>query len=157
MALYLYISNLHGIFRGWQQLTGNRSRFLTGEESPDCTEREVLFSGRIFFDCERRVLRTISRRKESATERKPPGFIPVRVKRRGKSPPGGKAKAPSHRQTPSAARPNRERVVARSVNSSGFWSHRQMIAAIPSGVEQNPAYFSCCLLSKIFYFNQVKI
>jgi len=63
-----------------------------GEESPDCTEREVLFSGRIYFDCERRILRTISRRKESATEKKPPEFIPVRVKRRGKSPPGGRRK-----------------------------------------------------------------
>ena len=82
----------HGIFREWQQLTGNRSRILMGEESPDCTEREVLFSGRIYFDCERRILRTISRRKESATEKKPPEFIPVRVKRRGKSPPGGRRK-----------------------------------------------------------------
>ena len=44
------------------------------------------------LDCERRILRTISRRKESATEKKPPGFIPVRVKRRGKSPPGGRRK-----------------------------------------------------------------
>ena len=66
--------------------------FFAGEESPDCTEREVLFSGRIYFDCERRILRTISRRKESATEKKPPEFIPVRVKRRGKSPPGGRRK-----------------------------------------------------------------
>ena len=63
-----------------------------GEESPDCTEREVLFSAKALPECERRILRTISRRKESATEKKPPGFIPVRVKRRGKSPPGGRRK-----------------------------------------------------------------
>ena len=45
-----------------------------------------------YSERERRMLRTISRRKESATEKKPPGFIPVRVKRRGKSPPGGRRK-----------------------------------------------------------------
>ena len=47
---------------------------------------------KVSFNCERRILRTISRRKESATESKPPEFIPVRVKRRGKSPPGGQRK-----------------------------------------------------------------
>ena len=45
-----------------------------------------------FSERERRVLRTICRRKESATEKKPPEVIPVRVKRRGKSPPGGRRK-----------------------------------------------------------------
>ena len=48
------------------------------------------FQRAIYIDCERRILRTISRRKESATEKKPPEFIPVRVKRRGKSPPDGR-------------------------------------------------------------------
>jgi len=45
-----------------------------GEESPDCTEREVLFSAKALPECERRILRTICRRKESATEKIPPDF-----------------------------------------------------------------------------------
>ena len=77
---------------------------------------------------ERRMLRTISRRKESATEKKPPGQ-PGKGEKVGQKPTGHNAKAVSLRQTPSAARPNREQAAARSVTSSGFWSHRQMIAA----------------------------
>ena len=41
-----------------------------------------------YSERERRMLRTISRRKESATEKIPPESAPVRVKRWGKSPPG---------------------------------------------------------------------
>ena len=44
----------------------------------------------------RRILRTIRRRKASATERIPPGAIRVRVKGWGKSPPGASARAAPH-------------------------------------------------------------
>ena len=70
--------------------------------------------------------------------------LPGKGEKAGQEPAGCIAKAASHRQTPSAARPNRGRVVARSVTSPGFWSHRQMIAACLKKQEQNPAYISRC-------------
>ena len=84
--------NYGDIFIKWQQLTGNRFRFFRGRKVRTAQSGKSFSAEEIFFDCERRILRTISRRKESATESEPPGFIPVRVKRRGKSPPGGKRK-----------------------------------------------------------------
>ena len=69
-----------GLFRGVETFP---------EESPDCKERGVLLK--------RRIPRTISRGKTSATESIPPpeaavgnggSFPVVRVKWRGKSPPG---------------------------------------------------------------------
>ena len=66
-------------------------------------------------------------------------IFPVRVKRWGKSPPGvGENRTAWH--APPAARPNRGRAVARGVTSSGFWSHRQMIAAFLEGTKSGLQY-----------------
>ena len=81
---------------------GNRGMdfFFRVEESPDCTEQGILLK--------RRMLWTIFHGKDSATERYRPGLrVGVRVKWRGKSPPGvGESRTAW--QTLPAARPNRE-------------------------------------------------
>ena len=116
------------IFSNWQQLTGNRFRFYRGRKVRTAQSGKSFSALSTQWRRERRILRTICRRKESATESKPPD-LSGKGEKVGQEPTGRNARAAPHRQTPSAARPNRERAVARSVISSGFWSHRQMIAA----------------------------
>ena len=89
------------IYYEWEYVSvGNRGREEAGaagnciavrlpvEESPDCMEQGV--------PLKRGMLRTISRRKTSATENIPPNILrdAVRLKWWGKSPPDGSAKAP---------------------------------------------------------------
>ena len=101
------------------------------EESPDCIEQGVLLKKKDTAD---NIPREGKRnRKQTA------GFFPVRVKRWGKSPPGVGENRTAW-QAPPAARPNRGRAVARGVTSSGFWSHRQMIAAFLEGTKSGLQY-----------------
>ena len=113
-----------GYIKNGTPVAGNRGRsgFISVpvEESPDCIERGVLLK--------RRILRTIRRRKASATERIPPGAIRVRVKGWGKSPPGASARAAPHGKPLPQQDQIGDDAAARGAISPGFWSHRQMIA-----------------------------